>query len=92
MISDQNRSAAVTQALVAAITAGGRGMGTTIARKLGTRCSWPPTHTDVAGTIPMRRIGTIVEIAKTAAFLPSDDADYITGQNVRVDGGITHHV
>jgi enoyl-[acyl-carrier-protein] reductase (NADH) len=92
MISDQNRSAAVTQAPVAVITAGCRGMGAAIAGKLDARCSCPPTRIDVAGTIPMRRIGTMVEITKMAAFLLSDDAGYITGQNVRVDSGITHHV
>ncbi|KAB0679069.1 SDR family oxidoreductase [Aureimonas leprariae] len=47
---------------------------------------------ETAATIPMKRIGTVAEIAKTAAFLLSDDAGYITGQNVRVDGGITRHV
>lgn len=47
---------------------------------------------ETAETIPMRRIGTVDEIAKTAAFLLSDDAGYITGQNIRVDGGITRHV
>ncbi|WP_024302620.1 SDR family oxidoreductase [Pseudogulbenkiania sp. MAI-1] len=47
---------------------------------------------ETAETIPMRRIGSVIEIAKTAAFLLSDDAGYITGQNIRVDGGITRHV
>jgi NAD(P)-dependent dehydrogenase (short-subunit alcohol dehydrogenase family) len=47
---------------------------------------------ETAATIPMNRIGTVDEIAKTAAFLLSDDAGYITGQNIRVDGGITRHV
>ncbi len=42
--------------------------------------------------IPMGRYGTVAEIAKTAAFLISDDAGYITGQNIRVDGGITRSV
>ena len=42
--------------------------------------------------IPMGRYGTVREIAKTAAFLLSDDANYITGQSIRVDGGITRHV
>lgn len=42
--------------------------------------------------IPMKRYGTVAEIAKTAAFLLSEDADYITGQNIRVDGGITRSV
>ncbi|MCZ8123684.1 MAG: SDR family oxidoreductase [Magnetospirillum sp.] len=42
--------------------------------------------------IPMGRYGKTAEIAKTAAFLLSDDAGYITGQNLRVDGGITRGV
>lgn len=42
--------------------------------------------------IPMERYGKVVEIAKTVAFLLSDDAGYITGQNIRVDGGITRSV
>lgn len=42
--------------------------------------------------IPMGRYGTVKEIAGTAAFLASDEAGYITGQNLRVDGGITRSV
>jgi len=42
--------------------------------------------------IPMGRYGTVEEIAKTARFLLSADAGYITGQNIRVDGGITRSV
>ena len=42
--------------------------------------------------IPMERYGTVDEIAATAAFLLSDGAGYITGQNIRVDGGITRSV
>ena len=42
--------------------------------------------------IPMGRYGTVREIAQTASFLLSDDANYITGQSLRVDGGITRHV
>ncbi|WP_419174522.1 SDR family oxidoreductase [Desulfosediminicola sp.] len=42
--------------------------------------------------IPMGRYGTVEEIAATAAFLLSDGANYITGQNLRVDGGITRSV
>ena len=45
-----------------------------------------------AGLIPMKRIGSTIEIAKTAAFLLSDGAGYITGQNIRVDGGLTRHL
>jgi NAD(P)-dependent dehydrogenase (short-subunit alcohol dehydrogenase family) len=43
-------------------------------------------------SIPMRRQGSVAEIAKTAAFLLSDDAGYVTGQNIRVDGGLTRSI
>ncbi len=39
--------------------------------------------------IPMGRYGKVEEIAGTVSFLLSDAAGYITGQNLRVDGGIT---
>ena len=47
---------------------------------------------DTLHSIPMQRQGSLSEIARTAAFLLSDDAGYITGQNIRVDGGITRSV
>lgn len=42
--------------------------------------------------IPMERYGTAEEVAATLAFLASDGAAYITGQNLRIDGGITRSV
>ena len=42
--------------------------------------------------IPMRRYGRVEEIAGTVSFLASEAAGYITGQNLRVDGGITRSV
>ncbi len=39
-------------------------------------------------SVPMRRYGTAEEIAATVAFLVSDGAGYITGQNLKVDGGL----
>jgi 3-oxoacyl-[acyl-carrier protein] reductase len=38
--------------------------------------------------IPIRRMGTVEEVAKAVAFLASDDAAYITGQVLCVDGGM----
>lgn len=43
-------------------------------------------------SIPAGRPATAREIAKVAAFLASEDASYVTGQNVRVDGGLTRSV
>ncbi|MCH7976901.1 MAG: SDR family oxidoreductase [Bacteroidetes bacterium] len=42
--------------------------------------------------IPLKRQGSVEEIAKTVAFLLSEDAGYITGQNIRVDGGLARSV
>lgn len=42
--------------------------------------------------IPMGRYGRSAEIAATIGFLASEGAGYITGQNLRVDGGITRSV
>jgi NAD(P)-dependent dehydrogenase (short-subunit alcohol dehydrogenase family) len=43
----------------------------------------------VAQRIPMGRFGTMLEIGATVAFLASEDAGYITGQVIYVDGGAT---
>ena len=51
-----------------------------------------PEREEFRARIPMDRYGTVDEIAATAAFLVSDEAGYITGQNLRVDGGITRSV
>lgn len=51
-----------------------------------------PASEDNLAAIPMGRYGRTQEIAKTAAFLCSSDAGYITGQNLRVDGGLTRSV
>jgi NAD(P)-dependent dehydrogenase (short-subunit alcohol dehydrogenase family) len=42
--------------------------------------------------VPMQRYGKSEEIAATVAFLASDGAAYITGQNIRVDGGLTRSI
>lgn len=40
----------------------------------------------------LKRIGKVQEQAKAAAFLLTDDSSYITGQSLRVDGGITRSI
>ncbi len=51
-----------------------------------------PEQDQFRARIPMGRYGRTEEIAATIAFLASAGAGYITGQNLRVDGGITRSV
>ncbi|MEQ8667635.1 MAG: SDR family oxidoreductase [Pirellulales bacterium] len=51
-----------------------------------------PENESFRNRIPMGRYGTVDEIAETVAFMLSDAAAYMTGQNIRVDGGITRSV
>jgi NAD(P)-dependent dehydrogenase (short-subunit alcohol dehydrogenase family) len=47
-----------------------------------------PVDGETLGKIPLNREGTVEEIANTVAFLASDESGYITGQNLKVDGGL----
>ena len=47
---------------------------------------------EIRAQIPLGRPGLADEIAGAVAFLLSDDAGYVTGQSLRVDGGITRSV
>lgn len=51
-----------------------------------------PEKKEFRDRIPMRRYGRTDEIADVISFLASAGAAYITGQNIRVDGGITRSV
>lgn len=51
-----------------------------------------PVKEAIEQSIPMKRYAKMSEIAKTVSFLASEDAAYITGQNIRVDGSLTRSV
>lgn len=51
-----------------------------------------PEKEEFRQRIPLQRYGRTDEISAVVAFLASDGAGYITGQNIRVDGGITRSV
>lgn len=51
-----------------------------------------PEKDERRNRIPMGRYGSSAEVAELIAFLASDKASYITGQNIRIDGGITRSV
>jgi NAD(P)-dependent dehydrogenase (short-subunit alcohol dehydrogenase family) len=51
-----------------------------------------PEKPEFRARIPMGRYGRVAEVAELIALLASDRAAYITGQNIRIDGGITRAV
>lgn len=51
-----------------------------------------PELPEIVDRIPTGRFGRVGEIASVVRFLLSDEAAYVTGQNIRVDGGITRSV
>jgi meso-butanediol dehydrogenase/(S,S)-butanediol dehydrogenase/diacetyl reductase len=58
--------------------------------KICEREGWPPGTFNAkrAAEVPMRRLGTPEDVAGLVTFLASDDASYITGQSIIVDGGL----
>ena len=51
-----------------------------------------PATEERRASVPLKRYGKSEEIAATVAFLASEGGAYITGQNLRVDGGLTRSV
>lgn len=47
----------------------------------------PARLAELAEKIPWKRTGTVADVGKVIAFLCSDDADYITGATIPIDGG-----
>ena len=51
-----------------------------------------PETEDRRARIPMGRYGKAGEVSGLVAYLASDEAAYVTGQNIRIDGGLTRGV
>jgi NAD(P)-dependent dehydrogenase (short-subunit alcohol dehydrogenase family) len=51
-----------------------------------------PVDGKIIETIPMKRVGRLEELAKAVAFLLSDNASYLTGQNLLLDGGMVRGI
>lgn len=51
-----------------------------------------PETDDRRARIPLGRYGKAVEVASLISWLASDDGGYMTGQNLRIDGGLTRAV
>ena len=51
-----------------------------------------PATEERRAAVPMQRYGTSAEVAATISFLASEGASYITGQSLRVDGGLMRSV
>lgn len=51
-----------------------------------------PETEDRKARIPMGRYGRAAEVSSLVSYLASDEAGYITGQNIRIDGGLTYSV
>lgn len=52
----------------------------------------PEQQGKIEGRVPMRRMGTPMELAEVAAFLLSDAASHVTGQDWAVDGGVLESI
>jgi NAD(P)-dependent dehydrogenase (short-subunit alcohol dehydrogenase family) len=51
------------------------------------RAVWEAREHVLSARLPMRRLGTVEDIAHAARFLVSDRASWITGQSLVIDGG-----
>ena len=49
----------------------------------------PEAHADLMDLIPYNRIGEVEDVGRVVVWLASDEADYVTGASIYVDGGMT---
>jgi NAD(P)-dependent dehydrogenase (short-subunit alcohol dehydrogenase family) len=61
---------------------------TAIQREVGSAEEVMKNEEWLASQVPMKRMGSVEEVAKAVLFLASDDASYITGVELNVDGGM----
>ena len=48
-----------------------------------------PSDDKTIEQIPLKRLGTVNEVAQTTLFLLSEESSYITGENIKIDGGLS---
>lgn len=58
------------------------------ARMGGTADQIKETQAGMASLVPLKRLGTVKEIARTVLFLASEDSSFILGSDISVDGGV----
>jgi NAD(P)-dependent dehydrogenase (short-subunit alcohol dehydrogenase family) len=51
-----------------------------------------PEKAEITARIPMHRYGKVQDVAELILFLATERSAYITGQNIRIDGGLTRSV
>lgn len=72
----------------ALVTGANSGIGRAVALALGA-WSTPQAYSALMTLVPYGRIGEPEDIARAAAWLASDEADYVTGATLFIDGGMT---
>ncbi len=62
-----------------------------IATKMNIHLQQEGLRNHIIQRIPLKRLGRPEEVAKVATFLASEDASFITGQTIVVDGGLLNN-